>query len=272
MKKIIILLIFIINISGCCKYKELNNTYIIKTLMIDYVNNEYIIKANIIKDNKNNYENITIKSNDLNNIITKINQIYYKNVNLTHLDLLILTENSVTYKLKDIINYFVNNKYIRNNFNLAITNNKNIKLNDLYEKLNIIEKETGTIKNINFEHFIKDIYSNKKTYLPNIDNKGIQIIYNYELEKKLNTKETIIYNFITNNIDKCNLKNIKVYKNKTFIIINNKVNIYITSKISSKYNEYKNILINEIYKLNNKCDLFNKDLNIIIKGDIYEEH
>ena len=75
------------------------------------------------------------------------------------------------------MNYFINNTATRNNFNLALTNNQNIKLSNINEYLINEEKITGITKTINFESFIKNIYEYNSSYIPIIeDNNKIQEI------------------------------------------------------------------------------------------------
>ena len=164
MKKTIILFLLTLTLSGCMGYTELNKISVVKTLMIGYKDNEYKIQAEVILDNEENYETITSTGKTLDEVLNNAYQKFYKKLYMSHTELIILTNDVVDYKLKEVIEYFLDNTTTRNNFNLALVENE-IKLSDLNEYIGILESETGTTKTINFEEFIKDLYENKRTYL-----------------------------------------------------------------------------------------------------------
>lgn len=309
MKKILILFIFTLTLSGCMGYTELNKISVVKTLLIDYKEDNYIIKADVILDNEENYETITSTGKTLDEVLNNAYQKFYKKLYMSHTELIILTSDAVNYKLEEIIEYFLDNTTTRNNFNLALIedqtklliNNENndnennndndnkedikdkenneLNLSDLNEFISIIESETGTTKTINFEEFIKDLYENNKTYLPVIKNNqeidGIYLIDNYKLFNKLTKEETIIYNYIYNNINTCKIDDITVSDNQTIINKNKNIDILIKSTINKNNKEYKKILENQINNLHDKYqdlnyDIFNfknKKINIDIKGE-----
>lgn len=277
MKKLIILIIILFGITGCMGYVELNKIAIVQTILIDHYDDNYHITANIILDNDNNKEIIKVSGKSLEEAFNNSYQKFYKKLYITHNELVILTSNAVNNKLEEIIDYFINNTSIRHNFNLALSENKELDFDKLNEYLSIIEKETATIKNITFEDFIKNLYESNKSYLPVIINNnkvdGIYLIKNYKLYDKLEKEETIVYNYIANNIKSCEINNISVSDNSTIININSSVNITIKSKINKDNKEYEKILKDKINNLNNKYqdyDVFNfknKKLNIKIQGD-----
>ena len=316
MKKILILFILTLTLSGCMGYTELNKISVVKSLLIDYKNDEYIINADVILDNKENYKTISSSGKTLDDVFNNAYQKFYKKLYMSHTELILLTTDAIDYKLEEIIDYFLKNTTTRNNFNLALVedkskllnNNKNdakdknndnessndkisenkendnnedneLKLSDLNEYISIIESETATTKTINFEEFIKDLYETKRTYLPIVVSNdtldGIYLIDNYKLFNKLSKDETIIYNYIYNNVNTCKIDDITVSDNQTVINKNKNIDILIKSTINKNNKEYKKILEKQIKDLYNKYkdlnyDIFNfenKKLNIDIKGE-----
>ena len=50
--RMIIVMLFILFVTGCYDYKELNNLYTIEGIAIDYLDNEYIVTYEIIDTSK----------------------------------------------------------------------------------------------------------------------------------------------------------------------------------------------------------------------------
>ena len=120
MKKILILILLTLTLSGCMGYTELNKISVVKTLIIDYKNDEYIINADVILDNEENYETISSTGKTLDEVLNNAYQKFYKKLYMSHTELIILTSDVVNYKLEEVIDYFLDNTTTRNNFNLAL--------------------------------------------------------------------------------------------------------------------------------------------------------
>lgn len=299
MKKILLLISFLLLLTGC-NYTELNNLGIVNTLGIDYKNNNYQVYVSIINDDQN-----VVYDSESNNLVEALNKITMqinKKIILSNIDLLILTENSINYKLNDIVNNFLSNNDYRNNFNIVlcndISNYFNSEKTDINKLLLINQKETGTISNISFEDFIKYLLIDNNSYIPTIkylDNHieidGYTLIKNYKIFDKLDINQSILFNIIKNKVNNSYYKGIKIYSNETSII-NNKGNITINLSMLTNQqnleiinNDIKELLVYyqikdyDLLKLNNnktklkdikyKIKISNTIKNNYIDGDNY---
>lgn len=252
-KKIIFLIVVLLLNTGCTSYTELNDLSIVNTLGIDYKDNKYIITLSIIeKDNDN--DNIKVYTANNKNINKAINNIYLssnKKLYLSHLDLLILTKDSINYKINDIISYFLKNNEYRNNFQVIIMEkndmnkffiNKN-KSDEINNLIDINSKETSITYKKELESFFKDILIDNNSYLPtityknNLELNGYTLITNKKINKQLSNKESIMFNILNKHKGHAYLNNINIYNSDIRIktkknIINYK--IYLTTDTSNK--------------------------------------
>ena len=142
MKKIILFILFIFLFTGC-NYTELNGISIITILTIDQRNDEYIIQSLIPDDNLNDLKKYEGKgktvSSALNDLDLKLNKKMY----LNHLQTIIISEKLAKKGIKPILNYFLKNENMRDNFYLLISEGMNAK-----DVLTKIQKEKLSLDNI----------------------------------------------------------------------------------------------------------------------------
>ena len=252
-KKIIFLIVVLLLNTGCTSYTELNDLSIVNTLGIDYKDNKYIITLSIIEKD-NDTDNIKVYTANNKNINKAINNIYLssnKKLYLSHLDLLILTKDSIDYKINDIISYFLKNNEYRNNFQVIIMEkndmnkffiNKN-KSDEINNLIDINSKETAITYKKELESFFKDILIDNNSYLPtvtyknNLELNGYTLITNKKINKQLSNKESIMFNILNKHKGHAYINNINIYNSDIRIktkknIINYK--IYLTTDTSNK--------------------------------------
>lgn len=260
MKKISILLIVILIITtGCLNYTELNDIGIIDTIGITKNNDNFLININMLTPTTANLEEnktYKVEAKTINEAFDKLYLLTYKDINLSHLELLVLS-NKLDKKDYDKINkFFLNRNDSRNTFNVVILNNYNedsIFKYDSKEINSLIKtnsKEDGIVMPKEFIDMAQDILDLEISYIPTIKvNDSIEILgYSsiYKENKLLTLRESISYNFLTNKIAKCNLVdenlNLKVDKSFTTYKINdNKIKIVIHSTITD-YKDEKDIV------------------------------
>ncbi|MDD6879562.1 MAG: hypothetical protein PUD59_04990 [bacterium] len=260
MKKISILLIVILVITtGCLNYTELNDIGIIDTVGITKNNDNFLININMLTPTTANLEEnktYKVEAKTINEAFDKLYLLTYKDINLSHLELLVLS-NKLDKKDYDKINkFFLNRNDSRNTFNVVILNNYNedsIFKYDSKEINSLIKtnsKEDGIVMPKEFIDMAQDILDLEISYIPTIKvNDSIEILgYSsiYKENKLLTLRESISYNFLTNKIAKCNLVdenlNLKVDKSFTTYKINdNKIKIVIHSTITD-YKDEKDIV------------------------------
>lgn len=277
MKKIILLFSLIFIFTGCSSYTELNELNIVDTLGIDYVDNKYYLFMNVVDGSLENDEIeekfITYQTNGdtLEECFHKIYLQSPKRLYLSHIDLLILTDDAINNKFKDIINNFLKNNEYRNNFSVVLL--KDIDLDAFMKKQipaknvnNLIKtnhKETGITKQQDLESMMKELLIDNNTYLPTIQFindevviDGFTLIKNYHVFEQLSELESIIFNLLQNEITKTYIKNNNILENQTIITTkNNNITFRLVTTIMED-NDFKKVLKDDIlaflYKYQNK--------------------
>ena len=172
MKKVLIIIIAIITliyVNGGQNYTELNDLAIIKSIGISYENNEYTLYAEIIdevtKDSLPKTKIIKTNNKKIKDSFNAIKLLVNKEIYLSHIDLLIISENLNNSNYQEIINYFLENKEFRNDFMCIFSNEmENILENSKYDEVEEIittNKDSKNIINVTFEEIIKDFLDKK---------------------------------------------------------------------------------------------------------------
>lgn len=278
MKKIITILILILFLTtGCISYTELNDIGIVNAIGINKLDNKYEIIINMLIPEDNNLEQTKQFKTTSTNLDEAINNLYSKSLRkiyLSHLDLLILSNNLEKKDYDNIINLFFNRNDSRNTFSTIIVKNYNtdnifkIKPENINSLLKVNSEENGLVKIKQFDEIVKDILEKDISYIPIIEIKDEPNILGYKTiyskNKILSTNESIAYNFITNNItqttiisDKENinfkvnesLTNIKVNKNNITIDVNSNITILSNDTDITNEQTIKELYENELKKL-----------------------
>ena len=196
MKKAMFLII-IIFISGCSKYANLSDLAIIKSIGIEY-NNGYTLYAEIIdeidKDNNPKTKIIKVNNKNLSLIFEDLKKVANKEIYLSHIDLIIFDFNLKENNYQEIINYFINNQELRNDFLCILSNDigklLNISKYDEIEQIINANNENKQIIKISFEELIKE-YFNKKEFTISLFKTDNQIHYQNNYHFKNNKLERI---------------------------------------------------------------------------------
>ena len=148
MKKYLIL--FILLLTGCTNYTELNNLSVVKNIGLSYQDNSYVLHTEIIQEVKDNNpitKIITTTDQKIDNLFRKIQIESTKELSFTHLDLMIVDKTINNRQYNELIYYIVNQNTIRSDFYCIYTDNIQILLENA--KFNEIEELILTHKNIN---------------------------------------------------------------------------------------------------------------------------
>ncbi len=269
MKKILILLIMIFSLTGCKDYIEINDLAILTGIVIDYTDDMYEVTAQlIVNDKKSNTEVFTTKSSSINEAIAELSKLSNKEVFISHLKVLIVTDNIIKNNI-DFKDYFLRSSKSKMNFYVYVINE------DIKDKvLNIYKENNGS--SIYLEKMMKfnqNIFSSstplkfseyayytlEKGYTniyPKIDivkNNDKEVLYLSNLttfkddkEFDLSENESIFYNILTNKANKSsptincdeNTFSIEIQDIKTKFKLNDN-NIYINNKSKTKIIDYK---------------------------------
>ena len=256
MKKIIFALIALLLISGC-NYNELNDIYLVSALAIDYTD-EYTLSLLTISDNEENPTRvITGKGKSIKETFYNISQNYNKPLYLGHLNLIIISEETGSKGIEQLLKIINEDNETKKNFYIVLS--ERTKAIDILNSLSSTKFET---KNSNLNNII-----NKYLSLENINN---QITYNDYITKN-NTSNSLFltsYKLVDDNLENGKIGIIENNKfnswsNNTdgLLILNNMINEYIL-KVDDDYITLKDIkTIKKIDKEDSNIIYFNIDVN-----------
>ena len=275
MKKIILLVITSFFLTGCFDYVELNELSVITMVIVDKKDNNYNIAFEILndkkdKDNSQVNKSIIVRGSGktisaaINNTISKTPKLAY----LAHLKVLAISKNVARNNLKEIIEFFLRNPNVRNEFYLTIVNNDNpfdilnINKDEMPIASDVIssvlkdnKRTTNNITNSNFENIIIDIFKKGKDatipiikYENDIKAYGTALLSNYKLKEILNSNEASLLNILLNNTSNTSFTfqcptskdmiTLKIYSGKTSTRIK-KQEVEINTNLMAEISEYQ---------------------------------
>lgn len=198
MKKIIILFILILSLTGCKDYVEINDLAILTGIVIDYKDNMYEVTAQlIVNDKDSNIEVFKTKSNSINEAIAELSKLSNKEIFISHLKVLIVTDTVIKENI-DFKDYFLRSSKSKMNFYVYVINN------EISEKvLNVYKKNDGS--SIYLEKIMKfnqNIFSSStplkfSDYAYYTYEKGYNLIYPKIKIVKNNNKEVLYLSNLT---------------------------------------------------------------------------
>lgn len=233
MKKIIILVSICFMIGGCFDYKELNDMSIVNGIAVDYQDNKYIVDLEInnsIKQNGDSLVATEIIEGINNNLALAYNEATQNSNKLLyaeHVNLLLLSEEVAKKGINEIIDFFLRDITINNNYMVVITKNPKDILKIKKNNTSIINIIVDTIKYDINTTYLNDLdlvaakLLNEKVdlVLPYIEVENDNIIVNkiacFKKDKLKYIDDAKIYNFMIHKIDSTD-----------FIYDNNVVNVY----------------------------------------------
>ena len=177
MKKI--LLLFFMILCTSCNYRELNEISIITLLTIDKTEDTYILQSLVMDEDVDELKRYQGKGKTISNALNDLDLKLNKKIYLGHLKTMIISEDLAKEGLSDILNYFLKNEKIRDNFYLLIS--EDISGEDLLKK---IEKEGLSLNNI--DHLLSEdklsspiVNNTVNHFLRNLLDEGIDPSLNY---------------------------------------------------------------------------------------------
>ena len=251
MKKIIILFLTLIIITGCYDNVELDDLSLVTGIGIDYKDNNYFLTYEILNDNKSDNSSDLLSytihgsGKTISEAFVNTNYSMSKKPYFAHLKVMIFSENVIKDKLKEIIEYIFRNVNIREEFITLISKDVTPK-----EILESSSKYHPVVSN-----YIVNLLDYGKF------NNGIAINETFkELVKKLaSEKHDILINSI-------GLKDENVYLANSYIFSKYNVVNSIDMEESSFYTLLSNKTFNTVLSQNdvvlsiNKC---NKDIKVL---------
>jgi len=190
MKKIIILIILLLTLTGCnTNYKSLNDLGIVSSLIIDKEDNKYKVNIEIYKETKESSkkESYFVSGNGkhLKDAIDNASLLVSKNLYFTHINAIIVSREVIDGNMETIFNYLSRRIDLNSNYYILVTDDVDKLLNSK-DKDNPILGEK--IKNLTS-------YSSNNGAIFNYD--FLDKLYNY-----VNSKIDVFLNKITTSDDK----------------------------------------------------------------------
>lgn len=289
MKKIILLFIILFTITGCYDYQELNDRAIVSGISIDYINEEYVVNYEILNNLKTEepeYKAYMVEGNGKTIVeaFQDASDALSKETYLSHLKVLILSEDAAKEKMRDIVDYMLRDPYIRNIFSpviakgvtaktiLASTDKETPVVSEKIETMIANNKYNENISlKIDFDHFMDQFEDDRidpsLTAIELVDGKatlaGIAVFEDSKLKDILSPELSAIFKVLNNDSSNHHLKIPCENNTEGYTIINlyqsKNTNLEIkdgTLKIKSKLNAGV---------LKDSCGLNFRD------GKIYEE-
>ncbi len=135
MRKLFFLLFIILSLflSSGCSYFELNDLAIATALSIDYEDDEVLVSAQILNfetESGSTKKKALVYEGSGENVgeaIRNIYKAYPKKLHLGHLELIVVSEDAVTNKIKEILDYFLRSPEARNDCNFVVSIGSNAK-------------------------------------------------------------------------------------------------------------------------------------------------
>lgn len=230
MKKIIFLIIMMFSLSGCYNYSEMNELAIISALGVDYEDETFKTHAQVVefKDGKENFVTFSSEGKTIYESLRNLSKYSSKRMYISHLEILILSENVFRNHNYDVIDFFSNypesglNYYVvvseesPEDFIKTSTPLNTLSSNSIVEMIKLNNKYESFANVITFDEYIDDYISKGKSlivprlhitsYKPSEEKKEEKvieikdlIIVNTDKEVNyLNENESIGYSLLTN--------------------------------------------------------------------------
>lgn len=252
--KIIFLLLSIFLFSGCTSYTELNELGVVSLLGIDYTDHGYHLYISIVEgkqedgtfEKKSSYYESEAETLDqaFHHLYLKSN----KKIYFSHMDTLLLTEDAINEKLKEIITYLLNQRDVRNNFEIIELKSemntifeKEIESKDVNDLIKTNQQYMGTTKSITFEQFLEELLIDQNSYLPlisyqsELEVEGLSLIRNFKILDTLSSENTILFNILNNQIGQTIYQNTTIYKCQTNLEYKkDQVTFYIAMEVNNQ--------------------------------------
>ncbi len=285
MKKILLVIIILITLTGCYNYRELNDLAIVTAISVSKDNNEYKVVVQVVKPKKEqdtsninqpNFVTFKSKGKSLQEAFRGFLKESPKKIYGTHMQILLLDENVAKSDLSDVLDFFAREPEVRNEFYVLVNKNSNllevltpldnISSQNIMESLEANNKYLGYANLITFNDLLSYYQNNKiEIALPTIFLEGN--INNGDSDKNIDSSD------VDTSIV---LGPLAIFKNNKLvgylsseeslaynIVMDNITNALITNKYSNdKY------IVNELIrsKTSLKLDSKNNKINISIKG------
>lgn len=266
MKKIIIIILTLLPLTGCYNYRELNDLAIVSGISIAKKNNQYELTAEVINTKK---EQDTSNSRETDFVIYKntsdsLQEGFRRLINEApkkmygaQIELLIIDESIAKKDLKNIVDFLSRDPEIRSEFYVTIGKSENIL------------EVTTPLENINSKKIVQSLKSNN-TYLGSVN----LVTFHNLIDNYLNDKKDLalpVIKLIGSSEEGKNNTNLETTTNQTITTLDNiavfkdnELVGYLTEEESKVYNLVSNNIKTTLVKtdFNNNEYVINEMVNI----------
>lgn len=299
MKKILILIILALLLTGCYDNIELDDLAIITGVGIDYKEDEFYLTYEILSDTKTE-ENTALlsytvsgKGKSISEAFINTNYKVSKKAYFAHLKVVVISESIINGHFDEITDYILRDTNIRSEFKVVIANDtspeeilkNNSKNHPVVSEVivNLIDNEkynNNLVIGETFKEIIAKIISdNYDVILNTVSIKDKEIAINnsfifkkYDYQATLTKQDSTLYNMLTKNIISMEFDKYYDDKNVTITITSSDSSIDVTAnKISITANLEGKVLENNAnfdLTKTKSYEKLNKDFSKIIEKDI----
>ncbi len=252
MKKIILIIICLLFLTGCYDYQELSDMNIVNGIGIDFKDEEYIVSLETVKSSKGESSSkittnvISGKDKILANAINQAINNSGKKAYFKHVDLVIISEELAKNGIGDVVDYMLRDVTVSSSFFTVVAEDPNEILTTEIDDGSISSLIVDTIK-----------YNVDATQIDNID----LIVSNI-----INEKKDIALPYIEMKDENAIIDNIAYFKKAKMVgKMNNKIyNFLILKSDNLDFDNGDNVI--NIYKKDIKYDVKKDKILIDIKG------
>ena len=210
MKKIFILIIALLGLSGCYNYRELSDLAIMTAVAIDRVDDSFQLTIQVVNPKKQqdssnanqpDFVIYTTKDKSLQKAFRKVVNMAPKRAYAAHLQLLVLSEKVATDYTDEIVDFFIREPEVRDEFQVlvakgseasdkleVITPLTTLSSMDIFNTLDSNKKYLGSVSSVTFNDFMHAYLDpNTEMVLP-----VLEIVGDSEEGKKQENVETSI--------------------------------------------------------------------------------
>ena len=187
MKKIIILIVSLILITGCYNYREIDSLANVSSIIVHHENGEFNLTIEVAEATDDGNVSFLIQTSGLTfeRAIESANQNFHKILYFANVDLMLITHDAIN-EIDSIIRHINRDLHFSYNFNLAITADTDelIEFVEEYETIfglfirQIINNDYNSRYNITYLHFLSDFINDNRIILPSLNITDEEITFN----------------------------------------------------------------------------------------------
>ncbi|QDQ02441.1 Ger(x)C family spore germination protein [Lysinibacillus fusiformis] len=184
---LILLILFLLLLSGCWSKRELNEIAIVLAFGVDKIDDEYQISVQIANPSETTNKlasstgrlpvvTFISKGESILDAVKNLSTVTPRKAYFAHLQIVVIGEELANEGIKNILDLLARNNEVRDDFNIIISRNayakdiltiltpiEKIPANKLKNSLNVSEKDLGSTLSVNFNDLMSSLKSDAKS-------------------------------------------------------------------------------------------------------------